>query len=207
MKSRSHRSYGIVVSLFTLWMAVAPAAAASAPADQIRETINKVLDVLKDPTLKNDKKNRLQRLKGIIEPQFDFAEMAKRSLGAQWQRRTGEEQREFVNLFQELIENSYIDSIDSYDGEKVIIASQKQDQNYAQVNTKIVTRKGEEFSINYKLMNNNEGWKIYDVVIEDISLVNNYRSQFNRIISQSSYEDLMRKMKQKEMAAPAARKS
>jgi phospholipid transport system substrate-binding protein len=188
-------------------MAVAPAAAASAPADQIRETINKVLDVLKDPTLKNDKKNRLQRLKVIIEPQFDFAEMAKRSLGAQWQRRTGEEQREFVNLFQELIENSYIDSIDSYDGEKVIIASQKQDQNYAQVNTKIVTRKGEEFSINYKLMNNNEGWKIYDVVIEDISLVNNYRSQFNRIISQSSYEDLMRKMKQKEMGAPAARKS
>jgi phospholipid transport system substrate-binding protein len=203
MKRHYHRLSRTVLCLLVLSMSAALAGAASTPADQIQQTINKVLDVLKDPSLKNDKKSRLQRLKGIVEPQFDFAEMGKRSLGAQWQRRTPEEQREFVNLFTDLIENSYIDSIDSYDGEKVVVTNQKQDQNYAEVSTKIVTKKGEEYSVNYKLMNGNNGWKIYDVVIEEISLVNNYRSQFGRIISQSSYEDLMRKMRQKDVAAPA----
>lgn len=204
MRHRMQWRRGTVVCFFTLWATVAPAAA-SAPGDQIRSTINKVLDVLKDSNLKKEsnRTNRLERLKAIIEPQFDFGEMAKRSLGAQWQRRTPEEQREFVQLFRELIENSYIDSIDSYDGEKVVVTSEKQEQNFAEVNTKIVTKKGEEFLANYKLMNGDNGWKIYDVVVENVSLVNNYRSQFTRIISQSSYDDLMRKMRQKEMAAPA----
>jgi phospholipid transport system substrate-binding protein len=203
MKHKTHWRRGTVACFFALWATAAPAA--SAPGDQIQATIDKVLEVLKDSNLKKDsnRANRLEQLKAIIEPQFDFAEMAKRSLGAQWQRRTAEEQREFVNLFRELIENSYIDSIDSYNGEKVTITSQKQEQNFADVNTKVVNKKGEESAINYKLMNGDNGWKIYDVVIENISLVNNYRSQFTRIISQSSYDDLMRKMRQKEMAAPA----
>jgi phospholipid transport system substrate-binding protein len=206
MKHKTHWRRGTVACFFALWATAAPAA--SAPGDQIQATIDKVLEVLKDSNLKKDsnRANRLEQLKAIIEPQFDFAEMAKRSLGAQWQRRTAEEQREFVNLFRELIENSYIDSIDSYNGEKVTITSQKQEQNFADVNTKVVNKKGEESAINYKLMNGDNGWKIYDVVIENISLVNNYRSQFTRIISQSSYDDLMRKMRQKEMAA-AAKKS
>jgi phospholipid transport system substrate-binding protein len=185
-------------------MAAFPAAA-SAPGDQIQAAISKVLVVLKDPNLKGEskKKERLDRLKAIIEPQFDFTEMAKRSLGAQWQRRSPEEQREFVDLFTDLIESSYIDNVDSYDGEKVVITNEKQDKDYAEVDTKIVTKKGEEFSLNYKLTTSNGSWKVYDVVIEDISLVNNYRSQFNRIISQSSYEDLTRKLKEKEVATPA----
>lgn len=203
MTGKNYAPWKMLLCLVVFWMSFALAEAASAPGDQIQATINKVLDVLKDPALKNNKKNRFQRLKEIIEPQFDFAEMAKRSLGPQWQRRSPEEQREFVNVFTDLIENSYVDTIDSYDGEKVIVTNQKQDQNHAQVNTKIVTKKGEEFSIAYRLMSGNDGWKIYDVVVEDVSLVNNYRSQFGRILSQSSYEDLMRKMKQKEMAAPA----
>jgi phospholipid transport system substrate-binding protein len=194
----------VLLGVFTFWITVVPAAA-SAPGDQIQGAITKVLEVLKDPSLKSEgkKKERLERLRTIIEPQFEFTEMAKRSLGAQWQRRTPAEQQEFITLFRELIESSYVDSIDSYDGEKVIVTSQKQDKDYAEVNTKIVTKKGEEFSVNYKLMSANDRWKVYDVVIENISLVNNYRSQFSRIISQSSYEDLTRKMKQKEMAAPA----
>jgi phospholipid transport system substrate-binding protein len=203
MIRKNYVPWSILLCSMMFCMTFAFAEAATTPGDQIQTTINKVLDVLKDPGLKNDKTSRFQRLREIIEPQFDFAEMAKRSLGSQWQRRTPEEQKEFVHLFTDLVENSYVDTIDSYDGEKVIVTNQKQDQNYAQVNTKIVTKKGEEFSIAYKLMSGNDGWKIYDVVVEDISLVNNYRSQFGRILSKSSYDDLIRRMRQKEMAAPA----
>ena len=205
MKPKIQRQRALLCSFAILFciIAVSPARAA-APADQIRETINKILGVLNDPSLKADdkKKERLERLKELIEPQFDFVEMAKRSLGAHWQRRSPKEQEEFVKLFKELLETSYIDSIDSYNGEKIAIKSEKQDKDYAEVDTRIVTKKGEEFSINYKLMANG-GWKVYDVIIENISLVNNYRSQFNRVIAQSSYEDLMRKLKEKEIATPA----
>jgi phospholipid transport system substrate-binding protein len=128
------------LGVFTFWITVVPAAA-SAPGDQIQGAITKVLEVLKDPSLKSEgkKKERLERLRTIIEPQFEFTEMAKRSLGAQWQRRTPAEQQEFITLFRELIESSYVDSIDSYDGEKVIVTSQKQDKDYAEVNTKCMT--------------------------------------------------------------------
>jgi phospholipid transport system substrate-binding protein len=132
--------------------------------------------------------------------------MAKRSLGANWQRRSPEEQGEFVKLFTELIENSYADNLASYDGEKVTITSEKQDKEYAQVDTKIASRKGEEFTVNYKLLQASNDWKIYDVVIENISIVNNYRSQFNRVIAKSSFEDLMQKMKAKQFQAVEAKK-
>ncbi len=205
MKPKIQRQSALWCSSAILFCIIAVSSArAAAPADQIRETINKIMGVLNDPSLKaeDNKKERLERLKGLIEPQFDFVEMAKRSLGAHWQRRSPNEQEEFVKLFKELLETSYIDSIDSYNGEKIAIQSEKQDKDYAEVDTKIVTKKGEEFSINYKLMANG-GWKVYDVIIENISLVNNYRSQFNRVIAQSSYEDLMRKLKEKEVATPA----
>ncbi len=144
-------------------------------------------------------------MKELIEPQFDFVEMAKRSLGGHWQRRSSKEQEEFVKLFTELLETSYIDSIASYNGEKIAVKGEKQDKDYAEVDTKIVTNRGEDFSVNYKLMAGSGGWKVYDVVIENISLVNNYRSQFNRVIAQSSYEDLMYKLKEKEVATPVKR--
>jgi len=129
--------------------------------------------------------------------------MAKRSLGAQWQRRSAEEQREFVKLFTALMENGYMSNLEGYDGEKVIIAGEKQDKEFAEVDTKVVTKKGEEIAINYKLRQAGGDWKIYDVVIENISLVNNYRSQFNRVIARSSFDELMRKMKEKQFDTAA----
>lgn len=204
MKWKMPLQVWVVLWLLLLSLPVIPATA-SAPGEQIQAAIEKVLDVLRDPALKKEsnRNNRVERLRAIIEPQFDFAEMAKRSLGPQWQRRTAEEQREFVSLFREMVETSYINSIDSYDGERVVVTSQKQEQGHADVNTKIVTKKGDEFFVTYRLMGSEGGWKVYDVVIENISLVNNYRSQFTRIISQSSYEGLMRKIREKEMSAPA----
>jgi phospholipid transport system substrate-binding protein len=174
---------------------------AGAPSDQTRATIEKVLAILTDSNVKV-KSERLERLRQTIRPSFDFTEMAKRSLGSHWQRRTPAEQQEFVKLFTELVESSYADAIESYNGEKVVVANEKQDKDFAEVNTKIVTKKGDEFAIDYKLHQTSGNWKIYDAVIENVSLVNNYRSQFNRVIGKSSYGDLVSKMKDKQFDAP-----
>ena len=202
----AHTGKSLVSALFVLM--ISTPAMAGAPRDQIQDAIEKVTSTLKDPNFKSEakKKERLERLRQIIFPKFDFTEMAKRSLGANWQRRSPEEQREFVKLFTELIENSYADNLASYDGEKVTITSEKQDKEYAQVDTKIVSKKGEEFTVNYKLLQASNDWKIYDVVIENISIVNNYRSQFNRVIAKSSFDDLMQKMKAKQFQAVEAKK-
>lgn len=169
---------------------------AGAPTAQIQGAVEKALAIVQNSKLSADAKRK--ELRAVIYPQFDFTEMARRSLGSHWQRRSPDEQREFVKVFTELIENSYMSSIESYNGEKVTMGAEKQDKDFAEVDTKISTKKGEEFSVNYKLRQAGSEWKIYDVVVENISLVNNYRSQFNRLIAQSSYEELLRKMKDKQ---------
>lgn len=195
------RWISVATAGFWLCFLIPTAATAGAPSEQMQGAIEKVVATLNDPALKSKKKERLAQLRQVIYPKFDFAEMAKRSLGSQWQKRSPDEQREFVKLFTELIENAYLDNIEAYDGEKVAITGEKQDKEYAEVNSKITTKKGEEFAINYKLHQAGSDWKVYDVVIENISLVNNYRSQFNRVIAQSSFEDLFRKMKDKQFEA------
>jgi phospholipid transport system substrate-binding protein len=175
------------------------AARAGAPTEQIQSGVEKVIAILKDPKLQAEAKRK--QLREVIYPKFDFTEMARRSLGSHWQRRSPQEQQEFVRLFTDLMENSYMSNLEGYRGEKVIIGNEKQDKEYAEVDTKIVTKKGEEVAVNYKLRQTSNEWKIYDVVIENISLVNNYRSQFNRVIAQSSYDELFRKMKDKQFEA------
>ena len=202
MTNKLLQSSWIVLAIVCLFAAV-PARAGD-PAEELRAAVEKVQKILSDPQLKSEgkKQERLDQLRQVIYPKFDFVEMAKRSLGSHWRRRSPEEQREFVEVFRELLENSYVASIDSYDGEKVVIQDEKQDKNFAEVDTKIVTKKGEEFSVNYKMHEADGNWKVYDVVIENISIVNNYRSQFNRVIARSSYEDLVRNMKEKQFDAP-----
>jgi phospholipid transport system substrate-binding protein len=183
----------ILVSRAPLW-------SAGSPTDQIRGTVDKVLAILGDPSLSSDAKSSVRRdhLRRAIFPTFDFAEMAKRSLGSHWRRRSGAEQKEFVDLFTDLLQNSYVGSIESYHGDKVVYRREVVDKNYAEVGTSIHTAQGQEYSINYRLHLWNSEWKVYDVVIENISLVNNYRSQFNRVISKSSFEDLLRMIKEKQ---------
>jgi phospholipid transport system substrate-binding protein len=192
-----------------LYLLAATALYAGIPADRVRSTTEKVLTILRDPQLKSEsKKNeRGEALKQAIYPQFDFAEMAKRSLGAQWQKRSSEEQRQFVELFTEVLEGAYVDTIESYNGEKILVGKEAEDKNFAEVNTKIITSKGEEVMVDYKLHQAGGDWKVYDVVVENISLVSNYRSQFNRVIAQSSYDELLRRMKAKQFAAPGKKDS
>jgi len=172
---------------------------AGEPTEQIRAAIDRGVEVLKDAKL-NGAKERAEtthRLKQVVYPLFDFEEMAKRSLGAHWRRLDPERQKEFVTLFTDLLEKTYANSINLYDGQKVIYTGETLDGDYAEVGTKIVTKKGEAFSAVYKLHRVDGKWKVYDVVAEGISVVNNYRSQFNRVIVNSSLEDLMKRMREK----------
>ena len=174
-------------------------ALAGLPTEQIKSTVDKALQVLKDPRLKPAAKlaERRNQLKQILFARFDFTEMAKRALGANWRRRTPQEQEEFVRLFTEVLEHAYAGIIESYTDEKIVYVNERIDGTYADVGSKILTSKGEEYTINYKAHLVSNEWKVYDVVAENVSLVNNYRSQFNRVISQQSYEELIRRLKDK----------
>jgi phospholipid transport system substrate-binding protein len=177
----------------------AAAANAGAPSEQLRNTVDQVLVILQDPALKPEtqKNERREQLRRVIFARFDFSEMARRSLGPEWRRRSPAEQQEFTNLFTDLLQESYIGTIESYSGEKVSYGRETQDQDNAEVQTTLMTKGDATYSINYRLRLLGKDWKVYDVVVENISLVNNYRSQFNRVISKSSYDELVRTMKEK----------
>ena len=165
----------------------------------VKGAADRAVQVLKDPKLlpKDKRKERVDRLKEVLEPIFDFEEMAKRSLGPHWRRRTPAEQQEFVKIFQEFIEKVYSDKIDLYEGEKIVFGKETLDQDFAQVESNVINNKGESFSIVYRLRRADGKWKVYDAVVENISFINNYRSQFDRVINSSSYEELVKKLKEK----------
>jgi phospholipid transport system substrate-binding protein len=174
-------------------------ATAGVPTEQIKATVDRAVLVLKDPGLRAESKTKERRdqLRQVLFTRFDFNEMAKRALGANWRRRTPKEQEEFIRLFTELLERAYAETIESYTDEQIIYVNERLDGSYADVQSKILTSKGEEFSINYKAHLTGDEWRVYDVVVENISMVNNFRSQFNRVIANSSYEELVRRLRDK----------
>ena len=188
-----------LVVLLSCLLLPAPSRADS-PTEQVRATVDRVLILVRDSSRKSagQKQDLRAQLAEVIYPRFDFAEMAKRSLGPHWGRRTAEEQQEFVKIFAGLLGRSYADNIESYSSQNVLYTREVEDKDYAEVDTKIVADKRADVSINYKLHSVNKQWKVYDLVIENISLVNNYRSQFDRVIARSSFEDLLRIMKEKQ---------
>jgi len=188
----------IVLILLPIWLTPG-SAAGGVPTDQIKSTVDKALVVLRDPRFKPTAKTKERRaqLKQILFTRFDFTEMAKRSLGANWRRRTAKEQEEFVRLFTDLLERAYADTIESYGDEKIVYVGERLDGDFADVNSKVFTAKGEEFSLNYRAHFVGGEWRVYDVVVENISMVNNYRAQFNRVIANSSFEELVRRLKDK----------
>jgi phospholipid transport system substrate-binding protein len=172
---------------------------AGEPTEVVKSAWDRLIQVLKDSTLspKDKKKEQVARLKEIIDPAIDYAETAKRVLGPHWQRRTPAEQEEFVKLFHDFVEKIYASQIDQYDGERIVFGRELVDQDFAQVESKIVDAKGEASSLVFRLHRTDGKWKVYDAVVEDISMTSNYRSQFDRVISSSSYEGLVKKLKEK----------
>jgi len=174
---------------------------AGAPLDQLKLQVDRVLKVLEDPELKKPDKAKDRRLsvRKIANDIFDFNETAKRSLGRHWQARTPAEQAEFVQLFSDLLERSYLSKIELYGGEKIqYLSDAVENGDQAKVQTKIVTKGNSEIPIEYRMHNKGGRWLVYDVIIEGVSLVANYRTQFNKIIQTSSYQELVKKMKSKQ---------
>ena len=197
---RSPFTTALVLTL-ALVLAALPARA-GAPMEQLRAQVDRVLKLIDDPTLK-DKRVAVRQIADDI---FDFGETARRSLGRHWAARTQAERDEFVKLFGDLLERSYISKIELYGGEKIQYMSDRIEGDQASVLSKLVTKAGSDVPIEYRMLKKGDRWLVYDVIIEGVSLVSNYRTQFNKIIQTSSYAELVKKMKsrQEEMGSSAA---
>jgi len=188
----------VMAAVILLGAASADTAWAGPPTDALKQTIDEVIKILDDPGLKkpDKKKDRRVRLEEVVGHRFNYAEMAKRTLGKEWAKRSPEEQKEFVASFQTLLVNTYIGRIENYSGEKVQYLKETTDGDYAEVKTQIDTGKS-IVPIDYKMHNNSGEWRVYDVVVEGTGLVQNYREQFRRIMNKESFEALAQQLREK----------
>jgi phospholipid transport system substrate-binding protein len=189
----------LAVIVLALAVVAAPlTAGAGDPTEQLKTQVDRVMKVLDDPALKDKPKERRGVVRKIADDIFDFGETAKRSLGRHWAVRTPTEREEFVKLFGDLLERSYISKIEMYGGERIQYTGDKIEGDQASVQSKLVTKQGSEMPIEYRMLRKGERWLVYDVIIEGVSLVSNYRTQFNKIIQTSSFAELVKKMKSRQ---------
>lgn len=187
-------------------LATGGAAWAGPPTDQLRGRVERVLRVLEDPALKQEARTPERRaaIRAIALEIFDFRELSQRALARHWQARTPTEREEFSQLFADLLERSYIGKVELYSGsDSIQYMSETVEGDQATVRTRIVTRSGTEIPVDYRLHRVDDRWLVYDVAIEGVSLVANYRTQFNRIVRTESYAALVQKLRSSE-AEPAA---
>ena len=172
--------------------------AKGSPTEAMRTTVTQALGVLQDQDLKKPERTdeRVARLKQIADLRFDYGEMAKRSLGSQWNRLGEREQQEFVDLFTEFLTATYVEKIHSYSDEEVKFLNERLEGNHAEVKSILVGKKT-EIPMDYRLMKKDGDWKAYDVVVDGISMVQNYRGQFTAILRSSSYEHLLEILRDK----------
>lgn len=189
----------IRTSCFILLVAPGGDAGAVAPSQALNVQITRAMEVLKDPALKGDEQSAKRRaaIRRIADDTFDFEEMARRTLARHWLPRTPAERTAFVRLFADLLERAYFSRIDAYGGETVQYLGDEVEGDRATVHTKIVTQRGAEVPVDYRMLRREGRWLVYDVIVEGVSLVANYRNQFNRVIQIESYESLVRKMEAK----------
>ena len=194
------RRLAVTLFIVVLALLVVRAAQAGPPTDQLKGGIDRVLAILQDPALKQPGKaeERRQKIRAIANEVFDWTETGKRALARHWQGRSPQEREEFSKLFADLLERSYVGKIEAYSGEKILYGDETLDGDQATVRTKLLTKNGNQIPIDYQMHKVDERWRIYDVKIENVGLVSNYRSQFNRIIQQSGYPDLVQRLKTKQ---------
>jgi phospholipid transport system substrate-binding protein len=166
---------------------------AGPPTDQLRAHTDRVVRILEDPAL--DQAQRRAEIRAVALEAFDVAEAARRALGPHWPKRSAAEREEFAGLFQGLLERGYLSRIGEYGGERVQYVGERVDGDYAIVRAQIVTSKGTQVPVEARVLRKGERWLMYDVLIENVSLVASYRSQFDRVIRTSSYEELVRRLK------------
>jgi phospholipid transport system substrate-binding protein len=191
---------GFVIALV---VSMATPALAGPPTDQLKQRVDAVIRVLEDPALKDKTVERRAAIRRIAEEVFDYPDSARRALGPHWNARTPQEREEFVRLFADVLDRGYVSKIDLYQGEKVSYLGETIGGEDATVKTRIVTKKGTEIPVDYRMHTKDGRWVVYDVIIEGVSLVANYRTQFNKIVRTESYPVLVDRLKSKE-AEPAA---
>lgn len=201
MTNRS-RYLGLGLISLVLWWGNGSTTFADTPTEQVKETIDRVIEILQDPMTGEEarKTERREMLRQVLLPRFDFPEMARRSLGSHWKSQKAR-QKEFVSAFTDFVEKSYIIKIESFKDEKIVYVGERVDEDFAEVDTKILPSKGDGFSIRYKLHLVGDEWKVYDVLVENVSLVNNYRSQFNRILATAPFDELLKRLQEKGFAS------
>ena len=190
--------YHITLLLCLTLTFVAPAMAGD-PTNKIKQTTDKIIAILNDPALKIPDKaaERRRMIREQVDELFDWEEFSRRALARHWRKRTDSEKKEFVPLFGKLVERTYMDKVENYSGESVLYTGEKIEGNYGVVNVKIMTDKNEEIDVDYRLKKRDDEWAVYDVSIAGVSLVNNYRVQFNNILIRSPFKELMKRLKEK----------
>lgn len=185
------------VTALVIGLLLSVSQAFATPLEDVKKTVDDVVRIVADKDGKTSEKKRRQALKRTISTIFDYNEMSKRSLGRHWNELTPEEKVRFAELFAELLENSYAGKIESYNNEKIVYIKELFDGDHAEIKSKVVTAKRDEFTLDYRMIRQNNRWMVYDVVIEGVSLVSNYRSQFGRIIKSNGYAGLVKKLETK----------
>ncbi len=185
------------ILLIAISLLISVTSVLATPLDDVKKTVDEVVRIVADKDMKKHDQKRRLALKKTIGTIFDYNEMAKRSLGKHWSQLTQEEKKQFSDLFAVLLENSYAGKIESYNNEKIVYVKELLDGDHAEIRSKVVTAKRDEFTLDYRMANQDGKWMVYDVVVEGISLVSNYRSQFSRVITASGYSGLVKKLEVK----------
>ena len=188
-----------------LGLTAATAAQAMTPTETVKSRVDKALQGLSQTTSATPEsaERRRTEIRRAADSLFDFTEMSRRALGRHWADRTAAERDEFVRLFTDLVARSYIGKIDRYAGEAIAYTGERVDGDEASVRSQVVTAKGSQIPVEYRLHKTNENWTAYDVFIENVSLIGTYRSQFDRIIKTESFGDLLRRLREKGQVADA----
>ncbi len=169
----------------------------------VKDTVDQVLAIVGNPQYKSAPSAERDRLRAVVAPRFDFAEMSRSAMGYDWRNLSPAQRQQFVTVFTRLLEASYMGKIEGYNGQKIEYVKQTRNGDYAEVYTNIIPSGGDAISIDYRLKNENGTWRVYDVLIDNISLVGNYRAQFHRIMTDKGYNELITLIKNKEQSLDA----
>ncbi len=185
--------------LFSLIMAFSATLMAGEPTEEIRDTTDKIIAIITDPALKDPdkKKERNGLIRKAVDERFDWVEMSRRTLARHWRKRSEKEKELFIDLFGKLLERTYMDRVGGYSGEKVLYEGDTVDGNYGVVKVKILTKKETEIPVSYRVKKKGNEWRVYDISVQGVSLINNYRKQFNSILMNSSFDELIKRLEAK----------
>jgi phospholipid transport system substrate-binding protein len=195
MKTRFFRIRILFLLIPFLWMG--SLAYGESPTEQIRETTDQLLKILEDPALQAPERvaERNRLIRQAVDESFDWVEMSRRTLGRHWVKLSEEERKEFIEVFTDLLERTYLDQVHDYSGVSVNYEGEKVEGEYGTVQVRVTAKETRSVPVTYRVRKDRGNWYVYDVVVEGVSLINNYRTQFNSILVRSSFDDLLERMR------------